>query len=224
VLPSSDPTQPYFAWATMTGGQIRVVVHDVTTDEDVATVDVPGTFDWGGWAAPPVALSGDHVYVGTNGRTAVMNWRTGAATTTGVLPGNQVPEVFGGRTVTTSGQGSKDATAAVVDVATGRVLLDLPVEGFDRVTLSPDGRFAMVVKEVFDPPIPTTVYDVDSGHPVRLPDSSTGYGWTIGDDLFQVSGNSLSVCSATTGTCHTSPVPPVGNKAFPRYAGSPSDS
>ena len=56
VVPSTDPKQPYLAWAKMKGGHIRVVVRNVRTDRNVAVVAVPGTFDWGGWIAPPVAL------------------------------------------------------------------------------------------------------------------------------------------------------------------------
>jgi hypothetical protein len=220
VVPSTDPTEPYLAWATKSGGRIQVVVHDVTTDQDVATVDVPGRFDWGGWDAPPVALSGDHVYVGTNDRTAVVDWRTGEATTTDVLPGNQLPQVSGGRSALVAGQGRKDAHATVVDVTTGRDLLDVPIGPDDSVQISPDGRFLMVTKAALDPPVSVRVYDVATGDSIRLPDSGVGYGWTSAGDLFQVSGNSLTTCPATGGSCSTHTVPPVGKGAFPRYAGT----
>src|SRR3954447_23583108 len=126
VIPSTDPTEPYLAYATSTGGRIQAVVHEVTTDTDVATVNVPGRFTWGGWEAPPVALSGDLVYVGTDDQTAVVNWRTGDATTSVAVPGSQVPEVSGGRTVTTA---RRDATPdgkamdEVVDAVNGKALL-----------------------------------------------------------------------------------------------------
>src|SRR5262249_25031876 len=53
VVPSTDPRLPYLAWAKMKEGHIRVVVRNVRTDRNVAVVAVPGTFDWGGWVAPP---------------------------------------------------------------------------------------------------------------------------------------------------------------------------
>jgi hypothetical protein len=224
VIPSTDPTQPYLAWATMTDGTIRVVVHDVRTGQDVAKVEVPGTFTWGGWEAPPVALSGDQVYVGTDGPTTVVNWRTGATGTSDVLPHHTVPEVFGGRLVTTTARGQRDAEAEVVDAATGRDLLDIPIGRLDQVTLSPDGRFAQVVTGAFDPPVHLNVYDVDSGDSVSLPDSVAGYGWASDGDLFQVAGNSLTLCPAGGGSCRTSTVPPVGSKNLVRYAGQAFES
>jgi hypothetical protein len=224
VIPSTDPTQPYLAWATKTGGRIRVVVHDVATDQDVATVDVPGTFTWGGWEAPPVALSGDQVYVGTNGPTTVVNWRTGAASTSDVLPHHTVPEVLGGRIVTTTGEGTKDAQAKVVDAATGRDLLDIPVGRSDQVTLSPDGRFALLVTGALEPPTHITVYDVDATGSVPLPDSARGYGFTSAGDPFDVLGDRLRVCDPTTGHCSDSTVPKVSNRDFVRYAGQAFES
>ena len=64
VVPSTDPTQPYLAYAQVTDGTVEVVVLDVTSETEVARVTVPGNLSWGGWRAPPVALDGDHVYVG----------------------------------------------------------------------------------------------------------------------------------------------------------------
>ena len=216
VVPSTDPTQPYLAWATMTDGKIQVVVHDVSTDQDVATVDVPGAFSWGGWAAPPVSLAGDQVYVGTDGPTTVVNWRTGEATSSTVLPENYFPEVHGGRTVTVSDRGRQDAHARVVDALTGRTVLDIPIGRTAQVTLSPDGRFAklggFLNQKTFQ------VYDVDTGSKVTITGSSFDRGWTFDDGLFTVRRDQLTVCSATTGDCESSTVPaPAG--ADVRYAG-----
>lgn len=224
VVPSTDPTQPYLAWATMTDGQIQVVVHDVSSDQDVATVDVPGTFDWGGWSAPPVALSGDQVYVGTNGPTTVVNWRTGEATTSDVLPHNAVPEVFGGRSVTTTERGTKDARAEVVDATTGGDLLDIAIGRFDQVTLSPNGRFALLATGTLAPPLRMKVYDVDATGSVPLPESARGYGFTSAGDPFDVLGDQLRICDPTTGECADSTVPKLGSHDFVRYAGQAFES
>jgi hypothetical protein len=227
VVPSTDPSQPYLAYATQAGGRVQVVVHDVVSGHDLATVDVPGAFTWGGWEAPPVALSGDQVYVGTDAHTTVVNWRTGEATTTDSLPDEQLPEVSGGRTLTVPAPGStsgSQATEQVVDVTSGKVLLEIPVGRFDQVSLSPDGRFAMVVREAIGPPVRVTVYDVDSAASVRLPDSVSGYSWTSGGDLFSVQGDRLDLCSPTSGTCETTTIPKLGLREFVRYSGQTYES
>ena len=225
VVPSTDPTEPYLAWATMSGDRIQVVVHDVATDQDVATVDVPGTFTWGGWSAPPVSLAGDKVFVTLDDATAVVDWRTGTTTTSSVLSGGEFPEVSGGRTVRIHGRGSGQATADIVDAASGADLLDIAISRFDQVTLSPDGRFAMVASD--GPVQPRSqaagasvqVYDVDAGTHVAVAVSAYDVGWTPQDDLFSVRGDRLSLCSATTGTCRSSSVPNVAGNGMVRYTG-----
>lgn len=209
VAPSADPTEPYLAWATMTGDRIQVVIHDVTTDKDVATVDVPGKFTWGGWEAPPVALSGDLVYVGTDSETAVVNWRTGEATTSDAVPGSRFPEVHG-RYALTEDSGS----APVVDVDTGRTALDVPLSHTDPpVSLSPDGSHVMVGAEGH-----TEVYDVSSGNSVQVP--SGDWGWSAnGESVFRVDGSTMTTCSTSSGRCHDTPTSPVEAHAFVRYAG-----
>ena len=42
VVPGVDPTQPFLAYADMAGDTEQVVVHDLTTDQEVARFDVPG--------------------------------------------------------------------------------------------------------------------------------------------------------------------------------------
>jgi hypothetical protein len=217
VAPSVDAAQPYLAWATMTGGKIRVVVHDVTTDQDVATVDVPGTFDWGGWPAPPVALSGDLVYVGTNDQTEVVNWRTGEARVSETVPGSAFPDVHGANTIVNDGKKQQ-----VVEAATGKVLLDVPTDDnnpYPLVQLSPDGRFAAVTAGEGTPAgAHTDVYDVATGTQVQVP--HTGWGWTYdSDQVYRVHGSTMETCSTASGQCHTSSVPPVNTDGFVRYAG-----
>ena len=216
VVPSTDPSEPYLAWATMQHGQIQVIVHDVSTDKDVATVDVPGDFSWGGWEAPPVALSGDLVYVGTDDHTTVVNWRTGDAHTTDAVPGNTLPEITAGRTLDLT-RGPK-AHTDVVDVTSGRTLLNIPGALADSASLSPDGRFVMVTTG-FDPPLRTKVYDVDTRTSITLPESNAAYAWSGNGDVIQVDGTTLTTCAATTGTCATSTVPSVGGNGLVRYTG-----
>jgi hypothetical protein len=212
VVPSTDAAEPYLAWATMTGDTIHVIVHDVATDEDIANVDVPGKFRWGGWEAPPVALSGDFVYVGTDHQTQVVNWRTGETSTTDVVPGSTVPSVMGGRTFLV-----RHGSITVTDVATGKTLLEIPY-GQGAPDLSPDGRYALVSGRDR-----ATIYDVDNGADVSVPAGT--WGWSAdGDEVFRVHGSTMTTCSAATGDCADSSIPPLGGDATVRYAGQTFES
>ena len=55
-MPSTDPDQPYLAYAEEVDGVVQVVVLDVRDESEVARVPVPDAKKWGGWVAPPVAL------------------------------------------------------------------------------------------------------------------------------------------------------------------------
>ena len=191
VVPATDPGQPYLAWATMSGGKVQVIVHDVSTDQDVATVDVPGGFDGSGWAAPPVALSGDLVYVGTNDEAEVVNWRTGQTHPSDVVPGSSLLTVHGGRVLIWQRNAIE-----VRDAESGKVLLHLDGDANDAV-LSPDGYFAVVSRAGQD-----VLYDLESGATSRV--SLTSWGWSSNDDeVFGVQGSTLTTCSTTTGQCRT---------------------
>ena len=209
VVPSTDPKQPYLAWAKMKGGHIRVVVRNVRTDRNVAVVAVPGTFDWGGWIAPPVALVGSRVYVGTNDQTEVVNWRTGRARTSTTVPGSQFPDVHGNHAVVEGAHATR-----VVDVASGKVLLKVSQRhGFSFVQLSPDGRFATTSG-------PFTVHDLRRGSSVRLHAADWGYGWSAdGDHVYRVSGSTMTTCNAATGACHATHIPALPAHAAVRYPG-----
>ena len=210
ITPGVDPTQPLLAYADMAGDTEQVVVHDLTTDEDVARFDVPGQMTWGGWDAAPVALSGDLVFVGNDEPVAV-NWRTGEIAATGAMP-QGMPLVNGGRTVLSS-----EKSPEVVDLATGATLLTIS-DPHGWVTLSPDGRYA---KFASDPGV--EIYDVQSGTHVSLPGNGFDYGWTADGRLFTVSGDNLKVCSPTTGDCSEQQLPDglsFGKDEFLRYAGS----
>ncbi len=212
VVPSTDPSKPYLAWAKMKGGHIRVVVRNVRTDRNVAVVAVPGTFDWGGWIAPPVALIGSRVYVGTNDQTEVVNWRTGRARTSATVPGSQLPDVHGNHAVVDGAQATR-----VVDVASGNVLLQVPQRhGFVFVQLSPDGRFATTtgVSGSF------TVHDLRRGTSVRLHKADSGYGWSAdGTHVYRVNGSTMTTCNAATGACQATHIPAIPPLPSVRYPG-----
>lgn len=192
---ATDPAQPYLAYARTRGGTVEVVVHDVSTDEEVAVVPVPGASA----SFLPVALSGDLVYLGADGQDFVVDWTTGEITRPGIVRG--YPEVAGGHAAV---QG--DGQVGVIDAATGETLLTVETADYAYLSLSPDGRFAKLDADEqvsgFD------VYDVAAGTHVQLPGATYDYGWTADGDLFRLQespqGVRLSTCEADTGSCATS--------------------
>ncbi len=58
-----EPDSTHVAYAEPDGKAWDVVVQDVVTGEELSRSSVTGTFTWGGWEAPPVALDGDWVWV-----------------------------------------------------------------------------------------------------------------------------------------------------------------
>lgn len=194
TVPGVDPGQPYLAYTEVTDGTVQVVVHDVATDTEVARIALPGDFTWGGWSGPPVALSGDIVYVGTDEVTHTVDWRTGEIGTTDVVPPGY-PDVDGGRTVQQHG-----SDADVVDVATGRTLRAIPLGKYGYAKLSPDGRFATV--DAADGSS-FTVFAVDSDATATFDGGSFDYGWTPDGDLFTIRQHHVLTCSVSTSVCVT---------------------
>jgi hypothetical protein len=192
TVPGVDPAQPYLAYTEVLSDVVHVVVHDVATDQEVARIPMPGSFEWGGWTGPPVALSGDTVYVGTDDVMRTVNWRTGEIGQTDVLdPG--YPDVDGGRTVQHVGDQS-----TVVDVSTGEVLLSVTAGQYGYLSLSPDGHFATLAAEdgrSFD------VYDVALGTHTTFDGNTFDYGWTPEDDLARLTDHHVVTCSVASGDC-----------------------
>ncbi|MCW2793042.1 MAG: hypothetical protein JWO76_2140 [Nocardioides sp.] len=199
-VPGVDPTQPYLAYTEVKDDQVQVVVHDVSTDEEVARVTMPGSFEWGGWSGPPVALSGDTVYVGTDDVMRTVDWRTGEIGETDTVPGGY-PDIDGGRAVVSSGD-PKGGTARVVDVETGDTLLTVQFDAYGYLTLSPDGRFAVNGAEdgSFD------VYDIEAGTHLTFQGQAYDYGWSPDGDLFTVKAQHVVTCSTASGECTTGSV------------------
>jgi hypothetical protein len=192
TVAATDPEQPYLAYAETTGGTTEVVLRDLRDDTEAARIALPSGLSWGGWPAPPVALSGDLVYVGTDDTMRAVNWRTGEITEVDTVdPG--YPDISAGRSV--SG-GEQEVT--VVDVATGDTLLDVPLDDFGFGTLSPDGHFVKVDSGM-DPGAGVDVYDVETGASVTI--EGEGFGWSPDSDLFSVHGSRLTTCEPTTGEC-----------------------
>jgi hypothetical protein len=202
VVPSTDPGQPYLAYTSRQGNAVQAVLVDVTTGREAARVDVPGSFTRTGWEAPPVALSGDDLYVATDDGATVVHWRTGDSAPAAAALGPGIPVVAGGHVVVQKGE---DQPVSVVDAQSGDTLLDITAGKYPYVTLSPDGRFAKAVDQ--DKESGFQVYAVDTGTSVPFDGAPWTYGWTSDGDLFSVSPAGVQVCAATTGTCRTTSLP-----------------
>jgi hypothetical protein len=206
-VPATDPTLPYLAYATKTDDPLEwdIVLRDVRTGEVSQRLAVHGAFTWGGWVAPPVALSGDHLYVGLDAATLDVSWRTGDVTTSRVLSGSSVPAVAGGRAVV-------DETR-VVDSQTGIQVAQIPLHAAAALVLSSDGRHALRLPWrtceddggcTFNQPR-SEIFDLTTGTKVTVP-LGDGVGWTPDGALIRVSGASVEACDPTTGQCEDSPI------------------
>ena len=213
VSPSTDPTQPYLAYARPAAGEWEVVILDLRSGKPAAVVPVEGSFTWGGWDAPPVALAGDRVYVGLDDETVAVEWRTGKATPT-PLGGSRYPDINADRFLQIDNSDSARTSVQVKDALTGEVLRDLPDVGDRWASLSPDGSQVLVL-----PYMPVdedgqiglldgaVLYSVDSGRSAEIPASPTGgYGWTPDGSVISVAGAELTRCDLDG--CDTMPIDP----------------
>jgi hypothetical protein len=198
-VPSTDPTSPYLAYGDADGDGWAVVLRNVETDTVAARVPVPGDFTWGGWRAPPVALSGDRIYVVMDDATYAVDWSSGDATSIDRLPGASYPDISGGHAAT-----STKTETTVFDVATGEDLLTIPHTGYGYVTFSPDGRYLMsVVDATVSGPEPFDVYDVSTGDHATIDQASWDFGWTPDGHLLKVQGDQVTTCEPISGDCDT---------------------
>ena len=216
VSPSTDPAQPYFAYARPDEDEWEVVVLDLTSGTPAAVVPVEGAFAWGGWDAPPVALSGDRVYVGLDDATVVIDWRTGETTAT-PLPSSTYPDIDADRYLQVENRVSADGielqvSVRVRDALTGDTLLELPDVRDRWASLSPDGERVLVLPYMnFDGDgqiqrlTDAVLYDVDTGDKLALPASPEGgYGWTPDGSIIYLSHDGIARCNIKT--CSTQPI------------------
>jgi hypothetical protein len=179
---------------------------------------VPDAQKWGGWSAPPVGLSGDTVYVGTDDVVRTVDWRTGEVGETDTIPPGNV-DLSGGRAMV------YEADAfGVVDVATGEVLLTVPMGQTGWLDLSPDGRFAMM-----DAEDGLTVFDIDADTTITLDGVAREYGWSADGNLVRLADGHVVTCSTATGECTpgTETIPKEGGGLEPkdvRFAGQTFES
>lgn len=227
-VPSTDPTLPYIAYAEAGADDEhwRVVLRDVRTGEVAHAVPVDGRFSWGGWVAPPVSLTGDHVLVGLDEATLDVDWRTSEVSQAEALPRSTMPTARAGRELVTRQDVVDDqmrGSARVVDVETGETLLRLEY-GDMYPALSPDGRHVLVLPTrmceqgggcSFEEKT-ATVYDVDAGTQRQVDITGDAAGWTADGDLVQYGDGEVTVCDEKD--CTSTPVD-VDDKDL-RVAGS----
>jgi hypothetical protein len=194
--PATDPTLPYYALAEERGDQLYAIVRDVATGQEVRQLALP-EHDWGSWDAPPLALSGDVLYVDYLDEEYAVDWRTGEEVGTTVSSSS----VTAGRTVSGAGRRS-----TVLDARTGETLLSVTrARGeYGWFSLSPDGAHAMLfIEETRDGSevTETDVYDVATGTHVTLAGAPWDLGWTRDGHLYRVDDDLVTTCSPVTGGC-----------------------
>ena len=218
VSPSTDPTQPYFAYARRgSESDWEVVLLDLRDGTPAAIVPLDGDFTWGGWAAPPVALSGERVYVGLDDATVAVEWHTGEVTRT-PLPASSYPDVNADRYLQVDNGVSDDgmelaARVQVRDALTGDTLFD--VDAGDRwASLSPDGRYVLILPYLLvgdrgqvQRTEGAKLHDITTGATMALPASEVGgYGWTPEGRLFSVTRHDVTMCDPQARACETRPL------------------
>ena len=200
TVPATDPAQPYLAYAEVVDGAVEVVLLDVRDGSETARIPVPGDLTWGGWAAPPVALSGDRIYVGTQKSMYFVDWRTGQVGVLDTVTAGYL-DIRGGRAAVRTG---RDGPSVVVDVDTGEVLLEskggVPM-------LAPDGRYATTTSLSRADRGAITVHEVDTGSTAVVRPEEVGLvgllAWAPNGELFTLDGNRLTTCQPDTGRCET---------------------
>jgi hypothetical protein len=162
---------PYVTWAQRTSDGFDVVVHDVSTGQELARVPVHGPY------LPPsgpgqmrMSVDGDLVYVIADHGGYVVDWRTGQVTAQASLGETRTLTVRGGHLL-------DEQTHQVVDVRTGETLLDFGARA--NALLSPDGRYVEVQPWTSSrEDAMTYLYDVGTGRRVALTGTFGSYGWT----------------------------------------------
>jgi len=200
VEPGTSPDSPLIAFARPAGSGFEAVVWDVDTNRKVAAVPFDGAFTWGGWAAPPVSLSGAHVFASLDHHTLAINWRTGAIEPLAGSPGSRWEEIAA------DSWADEESGRVVVRTLDGEPLLTVTETGdWGEALLSPDGRYVIVQPELElpgDGP-PASLHEIATGDSRQLADTEGPWGWTPDGHALTLSGNEVLSCTAITQDCTT---------------------
>jgi hypothetical protein len=201
VEPASSPDSPLLAFARPADTGYEAVVWNVDTDEQVAAVPFDGGLRWAGWAAPPVSMSGDVVYASVDGEVLAINWRTGAVGPLPGAPGSRWEEIRGDTWA------DEQSGQVVVRDLGGDELLTVRFEGdWGEASLSPDGRYVVVIPEVDVPgedEAPITLHEIATGEARDLAGDQLPLGWTPDGHVLQLSGRVILSCTAIDQACTT---------------------
>jgi hypothetical protein len=247
--PGTDPTLPYLAYAVAGADSTHweLVLRDVRTGEVATRVPFEGAFTWGGWNAPPTALSGDYAYVGMDKATLAIDWRTGAVAAAKALPPSRMPTVGGGRElleptadvdVDTLSQEElqkldrQEKLFRVVDAESGKELRSITVDPDGWPRLSPDGRHVFLAPMgMCDAVTNECHYDDPEAHLVSVDTGADrsyrleygGFGWTPDGRLLLVDKARVRSCDVDSGDCVSTPVTLDGNDPT-RISGNDNES
>jgi hypothetical protein len=247
--PGSDPTLPYLAYSVKGSDATHweLVLRDVRTGEVATRVAYEGTFTWGGWNAPPTALSGDFAYVGVDEATLAINWRTGAVAPAAGLSPSRMPTVAGGRDLVETRERVPDGvtmvdpqeqttqTHTVVDAVTGETVRTIKITGtvFETAVpqLSSDGRHVLVAswlecdeRNACRYGSPTSdVIDLETGERRAFTLGERTYGWSPDGRLLLVDDTEVRSCDASTGACESTDVRLEGDGPV-RVSGNDNES
>lgn len=190
VAHTTDPTQPVVAWGQIDdAGTVELVVHDVSTDREVARVPLP---EAAGGDYVSTQLAGDTAYVQVvqyEGEATFLSvaWRTGKVAETEL----SISDVGGNHGVENDG--------SVVDLASGATVYR-PVERRASLDLSPDGRYVLVSRSGRGGTT-TAVVDLRAKTGERELAGLDRYTWTAGGEAFNVAADWITTCDPATGRC-----------------------
>jgi len=246
--PGTDPSLPYLAYSVKGADATHweLVLRDVRTGKVATRIPYQGSFTWGGWVAPPVALSGDYAYVGVDDATLAIAWRTGEVKVAKGLAKSRMPTVAGGREFVEpvidydslsqeemQSLDSKPQTYRVLDAETGKELRKITFSGDVFPRLSSDGRHVLLSPMGYcDADTEQCHYEKPTADVISVDTGATrefsgltygGYGWSPDGKLLLVSGTEVRACDSDTGACRTTPVKIDGTGSF-RISGNDNES
>ena len=197
-----EPDSTHVAYAEPNGPSWDVVVKDVKTGEELGRHTIAGTFTWGGWEAPPVAIDGDWVWVHFDDGWTEVAWADGAirldATTANTY------EVANGHYADWN---SRNDLWTVRRMSNHTKVVDVQLKKGWYAFFSPDGNYLNAfpndVEE--EPAVSTIIYDARTGEQRAVPDASESLGWTPDGHTLEVEDDEIRICGAIDGGCTTYP-------------------